>query len=69
MTLEYVENSDGVHLTDPLGNDYTLCGDSLDGVDIEAGEAKPTGKRLVTCTRCNEIITTCAEYMRSIVER
>lgn len=53
---QFVENKDGVHLCSLNG--YTLCGDALEGdTDIEpCGE---TRKRVVTCSRCIEVIQLC----------
>lgn len=57
---KYLENSEGVHLDNPIANDYTLCGDTT---EPDPGIGMPgtveTDKRVVTCPDCIAIIKAC----------
>lgn len=58
--IRFLENSDGVHLDNPIASDYTLCGDTSEpDSSIGAEGATPTDKRLVTCPKCIAIIKAC----------
>lgn len=58
----FMENTDGVHLMNPLNNEYTLCGDAFDcGSEKEINSLKDTNKQSVTCSRCLEIIKLCRD--------
>lgn len=55
----FYENGDGVHLIAAL-SDYTLCGDALEGDQVIGLEAcERTEKRVVTCSRCADVIEHC----------
>lgn len=51
-----------IHLPDP-DMDYSLCGDSDDGVMVEGGQPNyNTNGEKVNCPRCLRIIAVCEEY-------
>lgn len=51
-----------IHLPDP-DMDYSLCGDSDDGVLVEGGQPNyNTNGEEVNCPRCLRIIAICTEY-------
>ena len=59
--------SDGtlIHLSDPLTEEYTLCGDSLEcASDCALPQCNEVPQQAVTCKRCLEIIADCVEYAK-----
>ena len=57
------ENRDGVHIVHPIMDSTTLCGDSMDGVELEdeCGESHLVDDGPITCQRCREIMRVCRE--------
>jgi hypothetical protein len=62
--MQYYQNEDGVHLGDPLGDDFTLCRDACEGDEREFGKMETVPTQKITCTRCLEIIRCCYEVGR-----
>ena len=58
--IKFIGNGDidfknEIHFIAPAGNDYTLCGLTLDGDILTCGEFKSTNEK-VNCINCQEII-------------
>ncbi len=57
MAADIVETPKGRCAVNPIGGDYTLCGDASDLASDEPGyEWKPARARSVTCEDCAAII-------------
>lgn len=52
-------NSDVLHMCGADGNDFTLCGITLDGDDKTAGSFNVINAPRVTCPSCVAIIKHC----------
>lgn len=52
-------NSDELHMSGADGNDFTLCGITLDGDDMTAGSYQEISATRVTCPSCVAIIRHC----------
>ena len=52
-------NSEVLHMGGADGNDYTLCGITLDGDDLTAGSYTEITAPRVTCPSCVAIIQHC----------
>jgi hypothetical protein len=50
-----------IHLCDP-SQDFSLCGDSDDGVLLDEVPIIAKGNEFVTCPRCLQIIDHCVKY-------
>jgi len=50
-----------IHLNDP-SQDFSLCGDSDDGVLLDEVPAIAKDSEVVTCPRCLQIIAHCIKY-------
>jgi hypothetical protein len=56
-----------IHLNHPI-NDFTLCGDSEDGVFLDE-KPEYSDSEPVTCETCLAIIAVCLEYSRRPTQR
>jgi hypothetical protein len=56
-----------IHLNHPI-NDFTLCGDSEDGVFLDE-KPEYSDSEPVTCETCLAIIAVCLEYSRRPTKR
>ncbi len=55
------ENGDGVHGLS-VDNEFTLCGDALEGHLGEFDPCHPSDTRRITCARCVALIKHCRAY-------
>jgi hypothetical protein len=57
------ENDSGTHFVGPI-SDYTLCGLTLDGDELTAGDFKETNNK-VDCKQCVDIVKFCQMIKKS----
>lgn len=67
---QFAENKDGVHLVSPLNEEFTLCGDALEGSASDEQEIDPaliTKSRTVTCPKCATTVLHCRGVVVGVV--
>ncbi|MDD3875510.1 MAG: hypothetical protein PHT69_02755 [Bacteroidales bacterium] len=53
-----------IHFSAPSGNDYTLCGLTLDMDTKTCGDFENTSEK-VNCTKCQEIVDYCKSIRKT----